>query len=206
MSESTLLIAFVAFIFFVLIIAVIVRKISVRDIFENTSSPVTMRPPSFEKAFPAPIKQSDSPRSSLDKKNFNLDREKTHKVAKALSTIGIIILFIPLPDAYKIVGLGMAFLGSMLAKATAPKKKKTSREKNPTAQKIRQLASKPEYQAALKLLYDDYSKSPPATEGEQYRRAVKYLQSKGVPPAEAKENLMLLLTLLTKQKNTATRR
>lgn len=126
MSQDTLLFAFSSFVILVLIVAVILRKISVRDVFDDDSPSFATRPSNLQKAFPSPIKQSVSSGASFEKKGFALDRQTTYKIAKALSTIGIIVLFVPLPEGYKIFGLGLAFLGSMVAKATAPPKKKNS--------------------------------------------------------------------------------
>ena len=200
MSESTLLVVFISFIAILLILIVVLRKISVRDIFEDDNSTSFM-----SQIFVLPKDKStqiNTPKNigGTEKKSA-VSKETIHKISKAISVIGAIILFTPTPESFKSYGLGLISLGWILSKATEPPKKaKNASQKNTTAQKIRLLADKPEYQAALKLLSDDYRKKPQATETEKYQRAVKYLQGKGVSPVEARENLRLLFTLLTRQK------
>ena len=112
------------------------------------------------------------------------------------------MFFAPLPESFNGFALGLAGIGYLLIKATAsPKGKKNTQNNNPVAQKIRLLSSKPEYNEALKLLYNDHSDNPQATEEEKYNRAIRYLQSKGISRDEAKENLVLLFTLLKRKNN-----
>ena len=201
MSESTLLIAFVSFGVLLIVVAIIVRKISVRDIFDDdsSSSPFARQRSAFPKNMGAEI----NPQSATAKKDniFSFNKENINKFSKVLSVIGAIILFTPTPDSLKIFGLGMVFLGSMLGKATAPPKKKSnSPSKNSTAQKVRALAGKPEYGQALKLLSADYKDASLRTEEEKYRRALLYLQGKGISQSEAEANLKLLYTWLNRKK------
>jgi len=203
MIESTLLIAFVSFIAILLVVAVILRKMSVRDIFDDVSSPIATRPSPSPKLVAPQIKQKAFSGVGQEKnRNFNLDRKTFNIIGKTLGIIGMIMLFAPLPESFNNFSLGMAFLGYLLAKATAPpKKKNSSPQKNSTEQKLRLLAGKPEYDKALKLLYSDYNDASLVTEEEKYRRALRYLQTKGISQIEAKENLMLLLTLLIREKS-----
>lgn len=198
MSESTLQIAFISFAVLLLLGAVVLRKLSVRDIFDDI-------PSSPEAGFNASIEKSPfSPKAATslgEKPAFKLDRKGINNIGKILTAIGAIMLFAPLPESFTNIGIGIAFLGYLIMKATATQKKKTSpARQNPTAQKIRQLATKPEYQEALKLLFSDLKNRTLATEEEKYQRSILYLQNKGVPPAEAKENLQLLSTLLNRQR------
>ncbi|NQU31590.1 MAG: hypothetical protein HQ525_13065, partial [Anaerolineae bacterium] len=133
------------------------------------------------------------------KPGFNLDRKTINNIGKILGAVGAIMLFAPLPASFNNISIGIAFLGYLIAKATAPPKKKTSStSQNSTAQKIRQLATKPEYQEAIKLLFSDIKNNKLVTEEEKYQRSILYLQKKGIPQAEAKENLLLLTTLLNR--------
>ena len=201
MSETTLLIAFIAFAFVALIVAVVARNLSVRDVFDDTSVSITESSPSIRDSFPSSRKTSKAPTlSSKTKSSPSLGREKTHKIAKILSVVGAIILFTPTPESFKVFGIGLAFLGSMVAKATAPKQNKATPKESSTAQKIRALASKPEYQGALKILYEDYKKEALVTDEEKNKHALQYLQNKGVPLAEAKQNLMLLRSIVLQKK------
>ena len=201
MSESTLLVVFISFIAILLIFIVVIRKISVRDIFDDDDAG------SFSaQIFSLPKNKGvevnePKPLGNIEKKPV-FSRESIYKISKAISIVGAIILFTPTPDSFKSYGIGMVSLGWILSKVSAPPKKaKTTPQKNSAAENIRTLAGKPEYQAALKLLYADYRKNPQASEEVQYRRAVEYLRSKGIPLVEAKQNLKNLLTLLLREKS-----
>lgn len=196
MSESTLLIVFISFAVLLLIGAVFLRKLSVRDIFDDIPlSPKAGFNTSLEKS-PFSAKNTIS---LGEKPAFKLDRKTINNIGKILGVIGAIMLFAPLPASLNNISIGIAFLGYLIAKATAPPKKKTSStSQNSTAQKIRQLATKPEYQEAIKLLFSDIKNNKLVTEEEKYQRSILYLQKKGIPQAEAKENLLLLTTLLNR--------
>jgi len=198
MTESTLLIVFVSFAVLLLIGAVVMRKLSVRDVFDDI--PLSPKAGIFTSREKSPY--SAKATSSLgDKPAFKLDRKRINTIGKIMGAVGVIMLFAPLPASLNNISLGIAFLGYLIVKATAPpKKKKNSASQNPTAQKIRHLATKPEYQEAIKILFSDLKNSSLITEKEKYQRAILYLQNKGVPPAEAKENLQLLSTLLNRQR------
>jgi len=198
MSESTLLVVFIAFAVLFLLGAGILRKLSVRDIFDNI-------PLSSEAGISTSMDKSPysakGTKTLGEKSAFKLDRKAINNIGKILVTIGAIMLFAPLPDSFTTYGMGIAFLGYLIVKATAPpKKKKSSVSQNPTAQKIRQLASRSEYQEAAKLLMSDLKNKSLVSEEDKYRRSINYLQNKGVSAAEAKENLQLLITLLNRQR------
>ncbi len=199
MDETVLLTAFIAFAILFVVLAFVLRKMTVQDFFDDRSSSL----PSFsEQKLPsfAPAEKNTPKVNSTLEKNFKFDREGINKIGKALGIIGTIMLFAPLPSSLDGVSLGIAFLGYMIAKFSSPpkgNKKKVSQ--NPTAQKIRQLAGKPEYQEALKILYEDHGDKTLITDQDKYRRATSYLQSKGVSFKEAQENLRLLLVLLNRQ-------
>ena len=121
MSESTLLIVFISFSIFLMIGAVILRKISVRDIFSEVDAPSSMRkPPPFSE----PIKQSSALGVNQDNKAFKLNRKSINNIAKILGAIGAIILFSPLSESFGGLGMILAFLGYLVVKATAEPKKK----------------------------------------------------------------------------------
>ncbi len=198
MNESTLLIAFISFVTLLLVVSIIVRKMSVQDIFDNDSTSYTAQSLTLPMSKRIQLNSSKSP--AREEKSFNLNRENIYKFGRALSIIGAIILFTPTPESIKAFGLGMASLGWILSKATAPPKKTgRSPQKNATAQKVRMLAGKPEYNKALKLLYTDINDASLVSEEEKYRRAISYLQTKKVSKSEAKDNLRLLLALLTQK-------
>ncbi len=200
MNETVLLTAFIAFAILLLILAFILRKLTVQDFFDNTSSPAPSyaqrKLPSFE------AQKNNTPKASSTPvdRGLKFDREGINKIAKIVGVVGTVMLFAPLPSSLDGVGLGLAFIGYMVAKfTTPPKDKQKSSSQNPTAQKIRQLAGKPEYQEAMKMLYADYGNKALVTDADKYRRAISHLQSKGIPFNEAQENLRLLFTLLSRQ-------
>jgi len=207
MSESTLFVVFVSFATLLLLGVIIWRKLSVKDIFDDISSPFKGGLSPAQKNSPFSAKSTNSPFSAKstkslgEKPGFKLDRKTINIIGKIMGAVGAIMLFAPLPASYNNFSLGIAFLGYLIAKATAPPKKKTGpASQDPTAQKIRQLATRPEYQEAIKLLFSDLKNPSLATNEEKYQRSIKYLQTKGISPAEAKENLQLLTTLLNRQR------
>ncbi|MBT3313221.1 MAG: hypothetical protein HN390_01270 [Anaerolineae bacterium] len=197
MSDTTLLIGFISFAVFLLIGVMILRSISVKDVLQEEKTSLMVQASS-----PFQTQQNTQNGAMQEKKTFKLDRKTLNNIGKVCGTVGAIMLFAPLPESYNGFALGLAAIGYLLVKATAPPKgKKNTKTENPVAQKIRLLSSKPEYKEALKLLYNDHSDNAQATEEEKYSRAIRYLQSKGVPRDEAKENLVLLYTLLKRKKN-----
>ena len=202
MNESTLVIAFIAFVFLLLIVAVVLRKISVRDVLDNPLSPQLGSRPAQKGAFSTPKRERNFKGiPSRENKTSNFDKETMYKITRAISIIGIIMLMAPLPDGFKVVGFIATFLGSAISKSIAPNKKKGKASKpNTTAQKIRSLAGRPEYQEALKLLNQDYRANPRASKDELYKRAIYHLERKGIAKEEAEKNLMLLFALLNRQK------
>lgn len=199
-ANLTFLIIFTIFTIMMIIIAIFIRKMSVDDVFDKSKSPFFIEKSSV---FSGQIKQSKpSSLSQQGKKDFNLDRKMLNNIGKILMTIGAILIFVPLPDPFNGFGIPIAFIGYILNKATADLKKKASTNvQNARAQKVRLLSGKPEYQEALKLLYNDYSENPQATEEEKYRRALTYLQKQGISQVEARENLKLLFPLLRIKKS-----
>ena len=95
MNETTLLIAFIAFAFIALIAALVARKLSVRDIFDDTSISLVDSAPAIRDSFPAGSVSSSSKLPTSKNINSASRREKTHKIAKILSVVGAIILFTP---------------------------------------------------------------------------------------------------------------
>ena len=206
MSESTLLVGFISFAVLLLLGVIIWRKLSVKDIFDDISSPFKGGLSPAQKNSPFSAKSTNSPFSAKstnslgEKPAFNIDRKTINNIGKIIGAIGAIMLFAPLPPSYNNISLGIAFLGYLIAKATAPPKKKTSpASQDPREQKIRQLATRPEYQEALKILFRDLKNNTLRTEEDKYERSIVYLQKKGIPSAEAKENLQLLRSLLNRQ-------
>lgn len=198
MNQEILLLAFVTFVIVLLISVLILRQMSVRDIFPNSSSPFSSSASpaqnlSQKNISPSAKKQSASGTTSIDDKTFKFDRKAVNNLGKVLGAVGAIMIFAPLPESMTNISLGIAFLGYLLVRFSAPPKttqKLTTT--NPSTQKIRQLASKPEYQEAIKLLYSDLGDDKLITIDDKYRRAVAYLESKGVATPEARENLKLL--------------
>ncbi len=198
MSDTTLLIVFISFAVILLIGAMILRSISVKDVLqeEKKTSPLVQSPSPFQTS------QNTQSGATKEKKAFKLDRKTLNNIGKICGTVGAIMLFAPLPESFNGFALGLAAIGYLLVKATAPPKgKQNTKKENPVAQKIRLLSGKPEYKEALKFLYNDHSDNPHATEEEKYSRAIRYLQSKGISRDEAKKNLVLLFTLVNRKKN-----
>ncbi len=198
MSDAALLIGFISFVVFLFVGAMILRSISVKDVLqeEKKTSPFVQSPSPFQTS------QNMQNGAKQKKKAFKLDRKTLNNIGKICGAVGAIMFFAPLPESFNGFALGLAAIGYLLVKATEPPKgKKNSKKENPVAQKIRFLSAKPEYREALKLLYNDHSDNPQATEEEKYGRAIRYLQSKGISRDEAKENLVLLYTLLERKKN-----
>ena len=132
MSENTLITAFVIFTMFLFFAAVFLRKMNMRDVFDDNVSSPFEKSSILQRRFSTRIKNPALSTLSQKKKSSTDDRQKVYKIAKLISTLGIIVLFIPLPEVYRFVGLAFAFIGSMVAKVTAPPKIKTS--KRPVAQ------------------------------------------------------------------------
>ena len=120
MSDNTLLTAFIVFTILLVAVAVIMRKMNIRDVFDDNSSS-SVRPRLLQKISP---KSPNFSSPALGKKSSAFNREKVYKVAKTISALGIILLIIPLPEVYRFIGLALALIGSMVAKATAPPKTK----------------------------------------------------------------------------------
>ncbi|MCP4139207.1 MAG: hypothetical protein GY755_02760 [Chloroflexi bacterium] len=198
MSDTTLLIGFISFAVFLFIGAMILRNISVEDILQEEKKHSAIG----QNLSPFKTQKNTQTGEMQERKPFRLDRETLNNIGKIFGTVGAIMIFAPLPQFFNRIGLGLAVVGYFLVKATVPPKKKNAAKKeSPIAQKIRLLSGKAEYKEALKLLYNDHSNNPQATEEEKYSRAIRYLQSKGISRDEAKENLVLLFTLLKRNKN-----
>ena len=123
MNENILTIAFIIFVVFVVFFVAILRKISLQDVSDDNA------PSSSVKASEKSLSQIQSPTVSAfsqEKKGATDKRQKINKIAKTISVVGFIMLFIPLPETYRLIGLALTFIGSMVAKATAPPKVKTS--------------------------------------------------------------------------------
>ncbi|MBT3322001.1 MAG: hypothetical protein HN392_06910 [Anaerolineae bacterium] len=121
MNESTLLIVFIGFTLTLAIGAIIIRKISVEDIFDIE------KPTLFAEGSPAfaePTKKPVLLNAGQEKSSFKIGRKEINTIGKILGAVGGIILFAPLPDSYTNFALGLAFVGYMIIKATATPKKK----------------------------------------------------------------------------------
>ena len=199
-----LLIAFIGFVILLLPVALILRNRSVQDVLDDKGlsslRSIDSSSPEFYQQ-PEPREKQKLSSGNVPASGLEMNRENINKIGKILSVIGVIALFLPVPEVVKFLGLFFLFLGSIVSKLSKPDaEKKTKKSANSTVQKIRLLAAKPEYGEALKLLYEDKSENPQAAESVHYQRAVQYLQKKGVSADEAKENLTLLAGLMGKRK------
>ena len=201
MSENTLLTAFIVFTILLFFVTAMVRKMNMRDVCEDNSLFSSAKPSPFQKK---PLSQNEykvSSTSPPNEENSALKRQRVYKIAKVISALGIITLFVPLPETYKIIGLVAVFLGSMVSKAFAPpKEKKGAPKRNSVAHLADFLAENPEYREALKQFVNDYNNNALVGE-EKYRSALKYLQQKGIPPEEARKNLIVLFNLWAQAKD-----
>ncbi len=122
MSESTLLIVFVSFSLFLIIGVIVLRKISVWDIFDDVNPPSLVTEKS---SFSESRKQSATFGANQENEEGDIKRKNINNIAKTLGVVGAIMLFAPLPSFWNNIGIGLAFLGYLVAKASAePKKKK----------------------------------------------------------------------------------
>lgn len=211
MLEEILLIGFILFAILILVLAVIIRNMSVWDVLGDDASTISTPTVTPSAAPQDPFasrkeKGQKSPASSAaPSASFELNRENLSKISKILSVVGVIALFLPLPEVVKFFGFGALFIGLLLSKVTK-ENKKTATPQIPTAkktasttvQKVRLLASQPQYGEALKILQIDMREKTAAPEELQYQRAVQYLVDRGVSPAEARENLTLLAGVIAK--------
>ena len=145
LDVTTLQIGFgILFILLVLLI-LFLRKISVGDIMTPPPPPrsslqqkivnqidqqfahqKTNQTVSPQSAFPTAQKSTLLP--TQDKPIFGMERKKVNTAGKVISAIGVIMLFAPLPDDYTVPSMVIAYIGYMIAKASAPpKEKKTKR-------------------------------------------------------------------------------
>jgi hypothetical protein len=137
LSPNTLVTLFGIFIFLLMILVLFLRKISVDDLL--TPPPATRKPiiqrsgapisaqsptPSSASAFPRPTPAA----TNNTNPGGGLTREKLNLIAKIVGGLGLVLLFAPLPKTFSSIGTGMAFLGYLVAKASAPPKKKTTQK------------------------------------------------------------------------------
>ena len=66
--------------------------------------------------------------SAQDKPILGMERKKVNTVGKVISAIGVVMIFAPLPDGFAVPSMIIAYVGYIIAKASAPpKEKKTKR-------------------------------------------------------------------------------
>ena len=128
---------FILLVFFVLFL----RKISVGDIMTPPPPPhsplrqrivnkTTQKFASQKAAQPAPPQsafptmQKSTPLTTQDKPILGMDRKKVNVAGKVISAIGVVMIFAPLPDGFAVPSMIIAYVGYMIAKASAPPKEK----------------------------------------------------------------------------------
>ncbi len=200
MDPNILRIAFIAFIFLLVIVVTIVRKLSVDEVRDGFfKQPSSTQNDSFP--FPDPMQKTFKTASPTQKSSQSTPPD-LRKIGNVLNIVGIVLLFAPFADVVKFIGVALLIISSIIKKTTVQPEKKRTTAENPTQQKARELANQPAYKSAMRILLDDYQYYQGRTPDEIYKRAVEYLGSKGVPPAEAKKNLMLLYTVMNLQNKT----
>ncbi len=207
MDDQILLIAFVAFVVIVLVVALIFRKAMVDDVFSDES-------PSFSASdapFSSKVKNTILPTTKSvpmsqntvigsDKPSFVLNRQNLNTLGKIIGAVGAVMIFAPLPSSLEGISFGIAFIGYILVRFTAaPKTQKTGAAKSSTVDTLRRLASKPEYREAMQILSADIADKKFQSDVDRQRRAIRYLQSKGVSDAEATRNVALLAKFVSQQ-------
>ena len=208
MDAQVLLIAFIIFILITMIVVLIFRRMTVDDIFSDESPSFAASGTSFDnrlkKTATRPATQSFQPAStSIQTKqqpSFELNRQNLNKWGKILGAVGAVMIVLPLPSALDGLSFGIAFVGYIMARFTTPIREKPKGMVQASAvTNLRQLASKPEYREALPLLTADMADKNLSSDAERQQRAIRYLQSKGVPEQEAAKNVALLAQFISQQ-------
>ena len=207
MDENLLLIAFAVFGVLVLIVALVLRKMTVDDIFsDDKASPMSASPfpDRVKDTLPAAPKNTlapaGAPRSGIDTPTFALNRQTINKIGKILSAVGTIMIIAPLSSSWDGVAFGILFVGYLLARFTnPPKEQKTGTVQSSNVDMLRKLASKPEYREAMQILAADMRNNQLQTDADRRQRAIRYLQSKGVSVEEATRNVGLMAAYIAQQ-------
>ena len=143
-DATTLQVGFGIFFILLVLFVLFLRKISVGDIMTPPPSPhsplrqriankATRKTVRQKAAQPSPPQsafptiQKSTPLVTQDKPIFGMDRKKVNSAGKVISAIGAIMIFAPLPDAFTVPGMVVAYVGYMIAKASAPPKEKKKR-------------------------------------------------------------------------------
>jgi len=219
MDENLLLVAFTIFTVLVILLAIFFRTKSVDDIFSDDKASSISETAFSDKPrslWSGTSQKSLSPASSMSTNNrlgtgsanpvsFRLNRENINKIGKILGAVGVVLLFIPLPDAFDGIALGAAMIGWLIAKMTDQPKAKPQQKVNSSGQislidTLRKLAGKPEYQEAMKMLSADIANKSLVTDADRQARAIRLLQSKGVSNEEATRNIKILASYISQQK------
>lgn len=212
MDPNLLKSAFAIFIVFMVILAFILRRMAVDDIFSDdkatsfsdtafkSNSMRDVLPTSMKESFSATTAREIGAGNTIEQSFFT--KENINKVGKVLGAIGAVMIFAPLPDSLDGIGFGVAFLGYILANATkaSTKKAKGTVSGGSLIQTLRKLASQPEYQEAMKLLTADMGNKKLLTSADRQQRAIRYLESKGVSTTEANRNVSVMASYITQQK------
>lgn len=212
MNGNLLLIAFIVFAVLIMLVALFLRARTVDDTisgqgFSSISDvPFDGKP---QKPLPTVRKARLSPASTSigvgkEKPAFEFNRKKLNMIGKVLTAIGAVLIFAPLPSSLDSVGFGVAFIGYILTRFTSQAKKAPQNRPRtgPPVDMLRKLASKPEYRDAMRILSEDVMNKTLTTDADRQKRAIRYLQSKGISESEARRNATIIASyLLSQQKN-----
>jgi len=138
LSANDLNFFFGIFLVFMVLFVLFLRKISVDDLM--TPPPAQKKPiiqqksaslaPKPEISVPAArANYPPKPEKNLTTSSSGWTRAKVNSVAKIAVFIGVILIFAPLPDFFSTIGTGLAFLGYLVARASAPPKSKPTLQK-----------------------------------------------------------------------------
>lgn len=222
MDGNLLTIAFAIFVVFMILLTLFLRNTAVDDIFSNdkttsfSDTAFSSKARDFLPSAPTNNGLSSTSQSkplkniglgTLNKPSFEWNQRNINLIGKVLGFIGVMLLFVPLPETFKSVGLWLAIIGSLVARATKASKKKTAQQNNSGAVKsspvdtLRKLATKPEYREAMQILSVDVAKQKLDSDAQRQERAIRYLQSKGVSAKEATRNIKVMVGYLKAQQN-----
>lgn len=205
MDEQILLVAFAIFALIVLVVAFVFRKTMVDDIFSDDSpsfsvinSPLSNKVKSV--AIPTAGNSASLGKSEQQNPVFTFNRQNLSKLGKILAVIGTVMIIAPLPSSLDGLSFGIAFVGYILTRFSAPTKaQKPVTAKNSQVDTLRRLASKPEYREASRILAADIADKKLQSDLAQQQRAINYLQSKGISADEAAKNIALLARIMSQQ-------
>lgn len=205
MDQQVLLIAFAIFTVIILGVALVLRSKSVDDIFSDKSPSFSMPslPVSDMAQKTVSQKNVSVPRNTsigADRPAFELNRQNINKLGKILGAIGAVMIVAPLPSNLDGLSFGIAFVGYILARfSNPPRDQKKATVQSPSVTTLRQLASKPEYREAIQLLSADMANKNLQSDLARQRRAIQYLQSKGVSEQDATRNMAILAKYVAQQ-------